>query len=244
MREEALMDREGIAEVPGPERPERPGVVEEADEVLATYGWQLVGAGAAGAAAWVVSTLYVGLSLPLPWLVLYLIVLVILYTWPMAREPRLAREVIRRWDDLRVERALETAGLGDDPRLEVARSMAERVLRHPSVEERVRATIRALVNRLEVVLKDLRRVEWLMEGPSRPADRHRTRSISDLMDVLDARVASILGQIAEIHRTVVLRDALALERALDSVDDLLRDLEAEQEVDRLLAGAERRGGES
>lgn len=234
------MDREGMVEVPGSERPERPGVVEEADEVLAAYGWQLVATGAAGTAAWLVSTLYMGMAVPLPWLVLFLVVLVLLYTWPMAREPRLAREVIRRWDDLRVERALEAAGVGDDPRLEVARSMAERVLRHPSVEERVRATTRALVTRLEVVLKDLRRVEWLMEGPSRPADRHRTRSISDLLDVLDARVASILGQITEIHRTVVLRDALALERALDSVDDLLRDLEAEQEVERLLAGAERR----
>lgn len=234
------MDREGMAEVPAPERPERPGVVEEADEVLATYGWQLLGTGAAGTAAWLVSTLYLGVPVPLPWLVLLLVVLVLLYTWPMAREPRLAREVIRRWDDLRVERALDAAGVGDDPRLEVARSMAERVLRHPSVEERVRETTRALVHRLDVVLKDLRRVEWLMEGPSRPADRHRTRAISDLLDVLDARVASILGQIAEIHRTVVLRDALALERALDSVDDLLLDLEAEQEVDRLLAGAEPR----
>lgn len=234
------MDREGMAEVPAPERPERPGVVEEADEVLATYGWQLLGTGAAGTAAWLVSTLYLGVPVPLPWLVLLLVVLVLLYTWPMAREPRLAREVIRRWDDLRVERALDAAGVGDDPRLEVARSMAERVLRHPSVEERVRETTRALVHRLDVVLKDLRRVEWLMEGPSRPADRHRTRAISDLLDVLDARVAGILGQIAEIHRTVVLRDALALERALDSVDDLLLDLEAEQEVDRLLAGAEPR----
>lgn len=234
------MDREGMAEVPAPERPERPGVVEEADEVLATYGWQLLGTGAAGTAAWLVSTLYLGVPVPLPWLVLLLVVLVLLYTWPMAREPRLAREVIRRWDDLRVERALDAAGVGDDPRLEVARSMAERVLRHPSVEERVRETTRALVHRLDVVLKDLRRVEWLMEGPSRPADRHRTRAVSDLLDVLDARVAGILGQIAEIHRTVVLRDALALERALDSVDDLLLDLEAEQEVDRLLAGAEPR----
>jgi hypothetical protein len=65
----------------------------------------------------------------------------------------------------------------------------------------------------------------------------------DLQDVLHARVASILAQLAELHRTVVLRDAAATERALASVQELLADLEAETEVERLLADAEERRGE-
>ena len=40
---------------------------------------------------------------------------------------------------------------------------------------------------------------------------------------------------------MVMRDADALGRALASVDDLLRELEAEREVDRLLSEAEGRG---
>jgi hypothetical protein len=66
------------------------------------------------------------------------------------------------------------------------------------------------------------------------------RSVSDLQDVLDARAASVLGQLAELHRTVVLRDAAAIERAVASVRDLLASLEAEDEVERLLAEAEDR----
>ena len=54
----------------------------------------------------------------------------------MTREPRLAREVLGRWDRLRVDRALQASGISNDPRLEVAESMAERVLR--GVEDLVR----------------------------------------------------------------------------------------------------------
>lgn len=233
-----MSERDGRLPVPGPEVPDRPGVVEEADEVLTAYAWQLAGTAAVAIVGWIALAAYAGAIVPLSWLLLFLAFLLLLYVSPVSREPKLAKEVIRRWDELRVERALQEGGIADDPRREVARSMAERVLRHPSVDDRVRDTTRALVRRLEVLLKDLRRVEWLAEAPSAGEDRARSRSISDLVDILDARVASVLGQIAEIHRTVVLRDAIALERALDSVDDLLHRLEAEREVDRLLAGAE------
>ena len=109
-----------------------------------------------------------------------------------------------------------------------------------AVDEGVRERTRMLVRRLKLLLNDLRRIEWLLQTRTVGAGTTNGRSISDLQDVLDARVAGILGQLSEIHRTVVLRDAAALGRVLASADDLLRELEAEREVDRLLTQAEGR----
>ena len=218
--------------------PDRPRVVEEAHEVLGSYGWELVGSGALATLLWG-AAVWRDLAVPLWWLVAFVAALVFLYVFPVTRAPKLAREVLRRWDELRVQRALERSGVSDDPRLEVAEAMAHRIVRHPAVAPDVRRTAEELVNRLQILLTDLRRVQWLARSMTMDDDR-RTRSISDLQDVLDARVASILAQLAELHRTVVLRDAAATERALASVHELLADLAAETEVERLLADAEDR----
>lgn len=225
---------DGHALVPGADPPDRPRVVEEAHEVLGTYAWQLTGLGAAVAFAW-----FLAGTLPVAWLAAAFVVLVVLYLAPVTREPRLARDVIRRWDLLRVERALESSGIADDPRLEVAEGMAERIVRHPAVDERVRRTTLALVASLRFILRDLRRVEYLTDVKTAREDRPMRRSISDLHDLLDARAAEVLGQIAELHRTVVLRDTASLERALAGVEELLAQLGAEEEVERLLDEAER-----
>lgn len=219
------------------ETPERPRVVEEADEILTTYSWQLGGVGSLATVAWVASV-WTGAPLPLAWLIAFLGVLALLYFSPVTREPKLAKEVLRRWDELRVQRALDSSGVSDDARLEVAEAMAHRIVRHPTVSTTVRQTAEALVARLQVLLTDLRRVEWLARTTSLEESR-RMRSVSDLQDVLDARAASIVAQLAELHRTVVLRDAAATDRAVASVRELLADLEAEDEVERLLADAER-----
>ena len=224
--------------VPGEEAPDRPRVVDEADEVLTTYTWQLIGSGGVVAAAWIGAGFF-GASVPPLWPILMLSVLIMLFLAPVTREPRLAREVLRRWDRLRVERALESSGITGDPRLEVAESMADRVLRHPSVDQRVRDATNSLVSKLRMVLRDLGRVEYLTDARGALNQREMTRSISDLQDLLDARVAELLGQLAELHRTVVLRDAAALERVVDNVEELVLQLEAEREVERLLSDAER-----
>ena len=95
------------------------------------------------------------------------------------------------------------------------------------------------MNRLQILLADLRRIEWLVQSTS--MDRTGAqRSFSDLQDVLDARAANVVAQLAELHRTVVLRDAAAIQRAVASVRDLLDSLEAEDEVERFLLEAEDR----
>jgi len=231
-------EKDSFAVVPGEDPPVRPRVVDEADEVLAVYGWQLTGIGAASILAWAAAS-YFELSLSPFWVVGVILILLMLYAVPLTREPRLAKDVLRRWDNLRVERALESSGVYDDPRLEVAEAMADRVIRHPSVDTRTRNATRAMIAKLKLILRDLKRVSYLAEAKTALDEGRATRSISDLHDLLDARAAEILGQIAELHRTVVLRDAVSLERAVGNVEDLLLEMEAEREVERLLTEAER-----
>lgn len=231
-------ERDSFAVIPGEDPPDRPRVVDEADEVLSAYGWQLTGVGAALVLMWA-GTGYFELGISPFWVLGVILVLFLLYAVPLTREPRLARDVLRRWDDLRVQRALESSGIYDDPRMEVAEAMADRVVRHPTVDTRTRDATRAMVGKLKMTLRDLRRVTYLAETKAALNDRKTARSISDLQDLLDARVAEILGQIAELHRTVVLRDAVSLERVMENVEFLLRELEAEEEVERLLVEAER-----
>lgn len=234
------MRRQDEIEAEALEPSTRPRVVDEAYEVMGSWSQTLIMSGLGATILWMMVGSLTLITLPIWGLPIVFLLLAMLYLWPVSREPRLARDVLRKWDDLRVDRALGSAGIYDDPRLEVAEAMADRVLRHPSVEEGARERARLLVRRLKLLLSDLRRVEWLVQTGS-SALSPTGRSVSDLQDVLDARVAGILGQLTEIHRTVVMRDADALGRALASVDDLLRELEAEREVDRLLSEAEGRG---
>ena len=220
------------------ERPDRPRVVEEAEEVLGTYAWQLTGVAGLWVAAWTAAVLG-GAALPLLWLIVPLLGILLLFFAPVTREPRLARDVLRRWDDRRVDRALESAGVSEDPRLEVAESMADRVLRHPAVDRRVRDATTALVLRMRRLVSDVRRVEYLAQARVAMNRGDDSRSISDLQNLLDGRIAEVLGQLATMHSTVVLRDAESLGRVVDAVEDLIRELEAERDVERLLLDAER-----
>lgn len=232
-------DPERFGVIPGEDPPDQPRVVDEAHEVLASYSWHLTGAAGVWGLLWLLAD-YLALGIPSLWLLVPFALIAFLYVVPLTREPRLAREVLRRWDQLRVERALESSGLSGDPRLEVAEQMADRVIRHPSVDDRVRDAAAALHSRLRLALRDLRRVQYLTDARTTLHQSESVRSISDLQDLLDARVAEVLGQLAELHRTVVLRDAGSLDGVVGRVEELIYELEAERDVERLLSDAERR----
>ena len=90
-------EKDSFAVVPGEDPPVRPRVVDEADEVLSTYGWQLTGVGAASILLWGAATGYFGLNLSPFWVVGVILILLMLYAVPVTREPRLARDVLKRW---------------------------------------------------------------------------------------------------------------------------------------------------
>ena len=102
----------------------------------------------------------------------------------------------------------------------------------------MREAVLVLLGKLRLALRDLSRVRYLTEARVTLSQGHSSRSISDLQDLLDARVAEVLGQLAELHSTVVLRDATSLERVMGRVEELIYELEAEREVERLLTDAE------
>lgn len=224
----------GLEREPGSDLPR---VVEEAHEVLGAYHLQIGGAAAFSVVGWVAALLS-GTILPLSWLVVVLGALFVLAFSPVTREPRLAKDVLRRWDALRVDRALASSGVSSDPRLEVAESMADRIVRHPASDERVRSATAAMLRRLRRLLDDLRRTQYLAKAQLADERHETSRSVSDLQDLLDARVADVLGQLAQLHRTVVLRDTGSLERVVGAVEGLIHELEAEHEVERLLSSAE------
>lgn len=230
----------GYGIVPGEDPPDCPRVVDEAHEVLAAYTWQLVGTGGVVGGVWALAEFWeVGPAFIWVFPTLVFLLLLFLYIVPVTREPRLAREVLRRWDHLRVERALESSGIAEDPRLVVAESMADRIVRHPSVEGRVRDAAMVLLSKLRLAIRDLSRVQYLTDARATLNQSDSSRSISDLQDLLDARVAEVIGQLAELHSTVVLRDARSVERVVGRVEELIHELEAEREIERLLNDAER-----
>lgn len=227
------MDEDGLADEPR----DLPRVVEEAHEVLGSYYLQLGIGGVLTAATWLAASLYV-VPLPLAWLFTILAITVFLAIKPVTREPRLAQDVLARWDRLRVDRALASSGIASDPRFEVAESMADRILRHPTSDERMRSAASAMLRRLRRLLDDLRRTSYLTSAAVVDEREEWSRSVSDLHDLLDARVADVLAQLARLHRTVVLRDTASIDRVLSDTEDLVRELEAEKEVERLLSSAE------
>jgi len=215
-----------------------PRIVEEAQQILTAHHLKTGGTAILAVAAWVLAS-FSGAYVPPALLLLVLGVLAVLAFFPVTREPRLAQDVIRRWDTLRVERALASSGVSPDPRLEVAESMAERIARHPASDEHIRAVVDALVRRLRRLLDDLGRTTYLTHAQVASDHQEASRSMSDLQDLLDAKVAELLGELARLHRTVVMRDTASLDRVVRAAEDLMRDLEAEREVERLLSRAER-----
>jgi hypothetical protein len=117
--------------------------------------------------------------------------------------------------------------------------MAERIMRHPSSSEHIRTVVRAVLRRLKRLLDDLRRTNYLASAQVASDQQEASRSVSDLQDLLDARVAELLGELARLHQAVVMRDTASLDRVVKAAEDLVHDLEAERDVERLLSQAER-----
>ena len=228
-----------------PADPEPPGVVREAEETIRRLGLRLaaLGGGAVGLwglVAWLGSGGLIVAYFPIQWLFFFLLGLLAFFFWPQTRDARAAREVLRRWDRVRADRALADAGEAVDPRLDVASSMARRIERHPASDDRTRGVVRALVARLRASVQDQRTLSLLEEAwRSRDLEEEsRLGSVSDLAAHVESRISDLLGRLSELHATCVRRDAPEQARLLEEAEDLLRRLEAEGEVERILEGRE------
>lgn len=219
----------------------KPEVVVEAEQTVRRLGLTLVGAGAAVSLAYWVQALVMGFPFfPMSWWALFLVGLVLIFLYPQNRTARQARDVLRRWDEIETRNALEISGAPTDPRLQVAETMCARILQHPGVTPRTTQVVASLLNRLRQGTRDQRILEVMREADGHwPSTIPGPRSLSDVADYVEVRIGRLLGTLAEVHAAVVKRDDEGVAEVLDNANEVLVELEASLEVDRLLRdGAE------
>ncbi len=219
---------------------EKPKAVEKAEATIRHLGIGLGVAGGLGSAWYWFASIEVGYQfIPIFWWGIFLAALVTIYFLPPMRHARVAREIIRRWDELRVQMSLEIAGAPTDPRLRVAEEMAKRILNHPGIDESVARVTSELVGHLHVTQRDLRTVQLLQEASQAGGNRGAgTRGLSDVIDFLEARTGQLISGLSDLHGAVILRDAEALGRVKREVENVVHELSAQQEVERLLGRRE------
>jgi hypothetical protein len=237
--EVTTMARDDDALVPAErgEPGEKPVPVEEAERALRRWGAGLAGTGAVGSAAYWFALLQLEVFFPLQWWITFLVALVALFFFPPNRGPRFSREILRRWDDLQIERALEEGGASPAPEVRVAEQMARRVTGHPSVDGPVAQVAADLLRAIRRTAQDRRTIQLLQRsGAWEARDAPRERTLSDVLDYIVGREGELLASLEGLHRAVVRRDAAAAREVGSQAQDLLARLEAEEEVEKLLEG--------
>jgi hypothetical protein len=221
---------------------EKPDAVEEAERAIKRWGLTLAGTGAAGTTAYWVALLELGVFLPIQWWLVFLVSLVALFFFPPNRGPRNARELLRRWDDLKIQNTLEEGGASPDPKVRVAEEMTRRIVGHPQSDPAVRQVASELLASIRRTAQDRRTIRLLQQsGAWSDAGMHE-RTLSDVLDFVSGREGELLASLEKLHRAVVRRDSSAAEELSLEARDLLTQLEAEEEVERLLNGKVVRNG--
>ena len=221
------------------EEGKKPEAVLEAERAVRRLGLELMGAGTAAVVLWLLLAVSGTLIAPLSWVGVFLAALVLFFFFPQTRRARVAREVLRHWDDAQVRGSLESSGTTTDPRLEAAERMGKRILRHPSASGEMQQLASDLVVALRQTTGDQRIIEVLLESRA-DASRDVTlqASLRDSLDYLEARAGRLLGALAEVHSAVVKRDADQVGKVLREAGEVLAELDAQTEIDRLLGGGE------
>jgi hypothetical protein len=218
---------------------EKPDAVAHAERSIRQLALGLTATGVGASALWVLHVLVVGLPVvPMAWLGVFLVALVLFFFFPQTRGARLAREVLRQWDDVQVRGLLEASGASTDPRLQAAETMGRRIAGHPGATEEMRRLAADLVGALRHATRDQRLVEVLLQSRAQTPGLDTSASLRDSLDYLDARAGKLLGALAELHSAVVKRDAEEVARVLDEAAGTLAELEALDEIERHLGSGE------
>ncbi|NNM05283.1 MAG: hypothetical protein HKO65_09285 [Gemmatimonadetes bacterium] len=215
---------------------EKPDAVKEAEKALQRWGLGLAGTGAAGSLAYWLALLQFDLFFPIQWWFFFLVSLVLLFFFPPNRGARNSRELLRRWDDLKIQQTLEDGGASPDPTVRVAEEMARRVAGHPHADPTVRQVASDLLISIRRTAQDRRTIRLLQQSGAWNREDARERTLSDVLDYVSGREGELLGSLEKLHRAVVKRDGSAAEDLSAEARRLLAQLEAEEEVDRLLRG--------
>jgi hypothetical protein len=219
--------------------PEKPEAVREAEDAVKRWGLILGGTGAVGSLAYWIGLLQFGVFFPIQWWMTFLIALVALFFFPPNRGPRNARGLLRRWDELGIQQALEDGGASPDPKVRVAEEMARRVSAHPTADAEVRQAAVDLLGAIRRTAHDRRTIQLLQRtGTWESEEATEERTLSDVLDFISGREGELLASLERLHRAVVKRDASAAGNLGKEAQDFLSRLEAEEEVENLLNDGE------
>ena len=215
-----------------------PPAVREAEADIRAWGLTLAIAGAFGP-IWAVLLDQMALGISPWWLAVYLGLLIVLFHLPPARSLRKARAILRRWDAVEVEGALEAGGAASDPRVRIAEQMARRVVRHPTAEAAVKESAAELYRAIRRTAQDRRTLELVDEAARwRRRDDTTERSVSDALDFVASREGELLSSLEQLHRAVISRDADLADEIRALASSLLERARAEAELDRWLEGGD------
>lgn len=210
--------------------PEPPVAVEEAEEEFANYRVRV-------GLAWLVATatsLVVGTQVfDTYWTEVLAYLLPVSFgaagiiVYPLGKGIGRARRILRRWEEIRTERAL-MAPPHADPRVRAAEMLAERIREHPRSGHETLELVRRLVYELESAVADLSAVEAAHRA------RDKTTDAPDPRTDLELRIARLLSGLGELHHALVLRDDVRVRAEMGELQDLLGRLHAESDVEALL----------
>ncbi|MCG6987533.1 MAG: hypothetical protein LJF06_05085 [Gemmatimonadetes bacterium] len=224
------MNDENLPALPPDSDPE---VVEEARRTLGRL--RLIGVGGfAGLVALAFILLAASPFAPfflLPLLVWGFVALVIYEIFPIGRNASWARRVLKRWDELRVDRAFDQLGAARDPRLESAAAMAARITADPATGDHTKGVVALVLRRLRSAMDDLRLLDLANQSPGAGGT---TRPDPELRIQLEARIAALTGALADVYRASLARDEARVRELAGHLEDLTHRLEAEAEVEGLL----------
>jgi hypothetical protein len=65
--------------------------------------------------------------------------------FPLGQNASWARRVLKRWDDVRVDRAFDQIGAASDPRLEAAGAMAARIAADPAADRHTKSGVELVI---------------------------------------------------------------------------------------------------
>lgn len=213
-----------------------PPAVREAEADVRAWALTLAIAGAFGP-IWAVLLDQMAVAVSPWWLALYGGVLLLLFHHPPARSLRKARAIVRRWDEVEVEGALEAGGNASDPRVRIAEQMARRIVRHPTADAAVKESAAELYTAIRRTAQDRRTLEVVDQAARwRHRDEATERSLSDALDFIASREGELLSSLEQLHRAVISRDADLAERIRNLSTSLLQRARAEAELERWLAG--------
>lgn len=209
-----------------------PSVVQEAQDQLQSLRERLGLAGGSLVVAGLIAHA-IGAPFVVPAVAAGLAGVGVLYLVPPTARGRWARRVMERWRS-EGRRGLVEFGQPVDQRVDVTEAMVDRIRVHAGSTARSTIAADELYRSVCSALDDLAVVGVLGRADQEVDGTGLEERAKSIRTQIDKRIDTAVDAVAEIYEAVLGHDEVALRRVLSRVDEELRHLRAEVEVERLL----------